>query len=719
MAKWFPWANGFVLTTDAYGQESTIRKDKVIEAFDILDATFVAVRSSATKEDWVDDSFAWQFDTFLFVNKENLIKRIEECHKSINNERIKSYCESKGIQKSDIKIAVVIQKMIHSDVAWVAFTINPVTWENEIMIEAWRWLGEAIVSGMITPDNYIVNKESLLIDTLSINQQITKLVIDETIWWIKESEVQMTEQNLQKLSDKKIIELTKIAEKIENEYGKPMDIERAVANDTLYILQARPVTTISKKKNRTELEFIFSQYHPPLFLELWLNDRFIDIYKELASADISVLYYIENNQLDGYMSTNTQEAFYDVLKNKLSKEFFHTQYKRYKTSLKTLKNLEQHINQKENLSSQDLSDALGIIYNATTNSYPLSNIFYVISNALAEIATKKLIDHKIETALIDFLQPWFPTYLENFHEKLYELKTYYFWNKDCTEEQVKLLYDKGGEFKKDLHEFAETYKYMTSINLWVRDPLSFIPDLIHANEKKTPAKAPNCVKKEVDFLNYILFFKDEISTFTIPYVKFAFDKLWKSSSEKLGLSMEDFEQLHIPDIQKYLLTKKSPSTEEIKTKRQATNYYYEPWKGIEITVGYQGRKRYEELKKSYVKRISIEIVSEIKGKTGSVWYAHWIVKIIKSADEIAAFSEGQILVTAYTAPDFVPAMKKAIAIVTDTWGITCHAAIIARELGKPCVIWTKIATQVLKDGDLVEVDADNWVVNILERKDKI
>ncbi|NCQ82413.1 hypothetical protein GW750_06540, partial [bacterium] len=73
--------------------------------------------------------------------------------------------------------------------------------------------------------------------------------------------------------------------------------------------------------------------------------------------------------------------------------------------LKTLKNLEQHINQKENLSSQDLSDALGIIYNATTNSYPLSNIFYVISNALAEIATKKLIDHKIETALIDFLQP--------------------------------------------------------------------------------------------------------------------------------------------------------------------------------------------------------------------------------------------------------------------------------------------------------------------------
>jgi pyruvate,water dikinase len=71
------------------------------------------------------------------------------------------------------------------------------------------------------------------------------------------------------------------------------------------------------------------------------------------------------------------------------------------------------------------------------------------------------------------------------------------------------------------------------------------------------------------------------------------------------------------------------------------------------------------------------------------------------------------LVTGMTRPEFVPLMKKASAIVTDEWWITCHAAIVSRELWIPCVIWTKIATQVLKDWDLVEVDADNWIVRIL------
>jgi len=74
-----------------------------------------------------------------------------------------------------------------------------------------------------------------------------------------------------------------------------------------------------------------------------------------------------------------------------------------------------------------------------------------------------------------------------------------------------------------------------------------------------------------------------------------------------------------------------------------------------------------------------------------------------------------IIVAVMTRPDYVPAMKKAAAIITDEGGITCHAAIISRELKKPCVIGTKIATQVLNDGDLVEVDADEGVVRVLER----
>jgi phosphoenolpyruvate synthase/pyruvate phosphate dikinase len=95
------------------------------------------------------------------------------------------------------------------------------------------------------------------------------------------------------------------------------------------------------------------------------------------------------------------------------------------------------------------------------------------------------------------------------------------------------------------------------------------------------------------------------------------------------------------------------------------------------------------------------------------------VKVILHKDEFKKFKENEILVCSMTRPEFLPLMQKASAFITDEGGITCHAAIIARELKKPCIIGTKMATQVLKDGDLVEVDADNGVVRILEQVEPI
>ena len=83
-------------------------------------------------------------------------------------------------------------------------------------------------------------------------------------------------------------------------------------------------------------------------------------------------------------------------------------------------------------------------------------------------------------------------------------------------------------------------------------------------------------------------------------------------------------------------------------------------------------------------------------------------------DSIEKFQEGEILVASMTRPEYIPSMKKAIAFITDEGGITCHAAIIAREMKKPCVIGTKIGTKVLKDGDLVEVDANIGVIRIIK-----
>ncbi len=110
-------------------------------------------------------------------------------------------------------------------------------------------------------------------------------------------------------------------------------------------------------------------------------------------------------------------------------------------------------------------------------------------------------------------------------------------------------------------------------------------------------------------------------------------------------------------------------------------------------------------------------VNEIKGSIAFKGIIRGRVKLILRREEISSIKEGDILVSTMTIPDFMPAMKKASAFVTDEGGITCHAAIIAREMKKPCIIGTKIATKVLKDGDLVEVDADSGLVRIIKRAD--
>ncbi|VAW11718.1 Phosphoenolpyruvate synthase, partial [hydrothermal vent metagenome] len=111
-----------------------------------------------------------------------------------------------------------------------------------------------------------------------------------------------------------------------------------------------------------------------------------------------------------------------------------------------------------------------------------------------------------------------------------------------------------------------------------------------------------------------------------------------------------------------------------------------------------------------------ENVKEITGQVAESGVVRGVVRIIKNKHDSAQTKRGEVIVASMTTPDFLPAMQKASAFVTDEGGVTCHAAIISRELKKPCIIGTKIATQVLKDGDLVEVDADKGVVRILDKK---
>lgn len=232
-------------------------RGEIREGFKELGSRFVAVRSSATAEDSSSAAWAGQLDSFLNTEESDLLKNVRRCWASLFTPRAIFYRFEKDLHKTKISVAVVIQKMVESEVSGIAFSVHPVTEDyNQMIIEAGFGLGEAIVSGQITPDSYVVEKEPRrIIDTnVSIQERglFRKVGGPNTLNADGQSgnewrDVSNAEGEKQKLSEKQILELSEIILRIEKHYGFPCDIEWAFEKELFYIVQSRPITTLSAK----------------------------------------------------------------------------------------------------------------------------------------------------------------------------------------------------------------------------------------------------------------------------------------------------------------------------------------------------------------------------------------------------------------------------------------------------------------------------------------
>jgi phosphohistidine swiveling domain-containing protein len=180
--------------------------------------------------------------------------------------------------------------------------------------------------------------------------------------------------------------------------------------------------------------------------------------------------------------------------------------------------------------------------------------------------------------------------------------------------------------------------------------------------------------------------------------------------QRLNLTKEEAEYIYIYELPE-LFKNRDQINREIFHERKKYVGVFNTLDGYEIFTGQLAQEVFDK----YFALKKLETVIEIKGLPASKGVARGKVKVIKKIHDLINMQQDDILVASMTRPEYVPAMKKAAAIVTDEGGITCHAAIVARELQKPCIIGTKIATKVLRDGDLVEVDAENGLVKILSK----
>ncbi|HEY9638236.1 MAG TPA: phosphoenolpyruvate synthase [Coleofasciculaceae cyanobacterium] len=202
-----------------------------------------AVRSSATAEDLPTASFAGQQDTYLnIIGKEAIYQHISKCWASLFTERAVIYRLQNGFDHRKVYLSVVVQKMVFPQAAGILFTADPVTSNRKVLsIDASFGLGEALVSGLVNADIYKVRNGKVIDQKISTKKLAIYALKDGGT---KEQEIEPEQQNTQALTDEQILQLERIGRKIEAHFGCPQDIEWCLADDSFYIVQSRPITTL-------------------------------------------------------------------------------------------------------------------------------------------------------------------------------------------------------------------------------------------------------------------------------------------------------------------------------------------------------------------------------------------------------------------------------------------------------------------------------------------
>jgi pyruvate,water dikinase len=230
-----PVPDGFAITT--YGRDA-----EIAAAYKALgDDVPVAVRSSATAEDSSDASFAGEHDTFLWVvGEEAVLQAVQRCRESLDTDRAVAYRKDHRIEHSEM--AVVVQRMVRADAAGVAMTLNPANGDRcTIAIESAFGLGETVVGGTVTPDRFLVDKVMLEIVETQLADKHVELTPDGL------REVEPERRGTASLTSEQVRAVAKLAKLAEQHHGTPQDLEWAVSDGEVLLLQCRPETVWSKK----------------------------------------------------------------------------------------------------------------------------------------------------------------------------------------------------------------------------------------------------------------------------------------------------------------------------------------------------------------------------------------------------------------------------------------------------------------------------------------
>ncbi|HGA3478808.1 phosphoenolpyruvate synthase [Anaerococcus sp. HMSC068A02] len=722
--------------------------------FNLGNNTRVAVRSSATAEDLPDASFAGQQETYLNVQGiESVLNGVRNCYASLWGNRAVSYRFHQGYDQTSVSIAVVIQEMIESEKSGVLFTVNPVNKkENEIQINASFGLGESVVSGRVTADSYIIDKSGNIIE-VNIGSKETQIIYGdkETV----EVSVNSDKRKTRALNDREILELMKCGLEIEKHYGMPMDIEWAIKNDIVYILQARAITTLKNSKNDITDNDLIEKYIKgkkikkdtqevmSFFLEkmpfahrvldfdylMAINDQKVNILSEggiiLPRNPIIDDDGIQTFSDDGKRIGKNIFKFFNILKNMKDFEFCFKKCKDfmniYEVEIEEIK----HLNF-ENMTLTECGNFLEESY-VLLQKLAYDRFKYALFPSVLNSKKFTKIIKKVNSNYSSFDFYWdldnkTSVVTNDVYKMAREIRKNEALKKAIISgDNFKELYKKYNDFKNISDEFMKNNGFKSDYNCYCLSAKTFLEDpdrLINIlrpilNENSNESNDIKDFSKLMESVKEIYGRKYQDVEKQIKY--FRYFHVVREESQYLWETLFYYVRKCVKRINFILL-----GDENIET--GVANLFHKELLEV-INRGNLNESDKEKINRRNEKfplAVKVWEASKLlifktdgdvlKGVSGSTGIAVGKVCLINSPKEFYKMKKGDILVCHLTDPEWTPLFKLASAVVADTGSALSHAAIVAREYNIPAVLGVGFATTKFKDGDMIQVDGNKGVV---------
>lgn len=753
-----PIPNGFILSWNDKEKDSDL-----VGAIEKIGGFPVAVRSSGQLEDLGDMSFAGLYETFLYVNSlEDLKTSIQKCFDSTQSQRVKEYLENAGIKKTEAELynsfSVLVQKMVDPDFAGVAFTINPLDGiEDHLLIEACEGVGESLVSGEVTPNQYTYHyfeekivESNIVSDSLSISDEILKTIASYSL-------------------------------EIQAIYGKPQDIEWAVdKNGKFWILQARPITAFNWRKDLGELTNadlkdggISSAVCTPLMFSLYRKGM-----NESMPAYFKKLYLLPNITPDQWLFTCYGRAYWSSgFVKQMLKAIPGYDEKKFDEDLGIMKDYGERGPETTSVTLTSLLKAIPVLYgmdkefkNCYESCLRFKERFEKVEKKYHQELKKitQLETKSVETLFFELinevflptetsyyrtiynnsnLQTMFKEYIEKLENKLGEkiniinlltgltgvahleiqeglsqisvaisdhgensleveralssFLTHHFHHGD---RELDLLVPRWGEMPERVIELAKSFREAptNSSDVFIKENQRII-DIILGSSLVFKGMQTAKFQKKVGFMRNYLKMREKMreystrSYYLVRQFLLELDKRWQTEHHEF--EKNDIFYFHIDEILSLIQNKSTFS--ELSKKREYRKLMYRGYSQFDAPNDFGFGRRQSEL---IVEESENQFV--YRGIACSPGVVKGRAIVACNLDETKDIIDGDILITKFTDPGWTPILGRVSAVVTEVGGVLSHAAVISREYGIPAVLNVDSITKNIKSGMVITIDGD-------------